>query len=46
METMLITKLATFTGEWVYYTDFSNIFWFLGVQITLLVLIYLKHKIR
>jgi len=42
--TITFTQSTTTENSIVYNADFSMIFWYLGIQITLLVMIFLKLR--
>lgn len=43
--TLMITTLSTSTGQEVYYTDFSILYWFIGSLIIIDILILLKKRL-
>jgi len=43
-ENLWITTLSTSTGQEVYYTDMSVLYWYLGIIIVLLIMILIKRR--
>jgi len=44
MENLLITEVSTSTGKEILYTDFSVMYWYLGIIIVLLIINIIKRR--
>jgi len=44
MENLLITEVSTSTGKEILYTDFSVMYWYLGIIIVLMIINIIKRR--